>query len=240
MKSCSKIGVVLCLALGGCVADEPGLDNKQPGPEGDEPATASTEQALGLQTIYDIRGFGGNLFAENFYYATPTSCSPWYQRVETPTTRWSSQVGGFCAFQGWLTPSNPFDCRALILAHTAGGGFGGTCETFVTEEPASDSYTYATVNTNSAQANTVNRAIVLGAGQTLSIGTCGVTVSSFSGDTYLRLNGPAGTQVASNDDSCSGLGSHIVFTASSSGTYEIHAGCYSNTSCSGRVAWTIQ
>jgi hypothetical protein len=38
-------------------------------------------------------------------------------------------------------------------------------------------------------------------GQTLTIGTCGVSGASFSGDAYLRLNGPAGNQVAFNDDS---------------------------------------
>jgi hypothetical protein len=86
----------------------------------------------------------------------------------------------------------------------------------------------------------VNRTIALTAGQTLTIGTCGVTGASFTGDTYLRLRNGSGTQVATNDDACSGLGSRIVHTAATSGNYEIRAGCYSSTSCGGTVAWTIQ
>jgi hypothetical protein len=72
------------------------------------------------------------------------------------------------------------------------------------------------------------------------VGTCGLTGSSFTGDTYLRLYGPTGAQAASNDDACSGRGSNLSFTATSAGTYQIRAGCYSSTSCSGTVAWTIQ
>lgn len=234
MKACSKLTLVIGLVVGGgCVTGEPGDG------EVTDDETASTEQAVGLQTIYDSRSFGGNLFAENFNYATPTSCSPWYQRVETPTTRWTSQSGGFCVFQGWLTPSNPFDCRANVLAHTAGGWFGGTCETFVVEEPVTNSYTFATANTNSAQLATVNRQIWLAAGQTLTIGTCSVATATATGDTYLRLNGPAGTLVALNDDACGGRASNLVFTAPSAGTYEVRMGCYQANTCSGRVAWTI-
>jgi hypothetical protein len=237
-----KLYLMLCLALGGCVAggDEPGLDGDEPGLDGDEPATSTTEQGV-TQTLYDVRAFGGNLFAENFYYVTAPSCSPGFVRSGTPTTHWTSQSGGHCVFQGWLTPSNPADCRAMIWAHTAGGWFGGTCQTFVTEETApAGSYSYAAANTSSATAYTDNRTILLGAGQTLTIGTCGVATSSFAGDTYLRLFGPAGSQVAFNDDSCSGVGSRIVFTAPASGAYEIRGGCWSTSSCSGTVAWTIQ
>jgi len=106
--------------------------------------------------------------------------------------------------------------------------------------PTGGTYTFSASNTNSAQQNTVNRSITANAGQTITVGTCGMTGATFSGDTYLRLYGTTNAQVASNDDSCSGVGSKLTFTATTTGTYQIRAGCYSSTSCSGTVAWTVQ
>jgi hypothetical protein len=105
--------------------------------------------------------------------------------------------------------------------------------------PPGNSYAYSATNTNSAQQNTQNRTVALTAGQQITLGTCGVTGSAFTGDTWLRLYGPSATQVASNDDACGGRGSQIVFTASTAGNYEIRGGCYSSGSCTGTVAWTI-
>ncbi|RKH04282.1 kelch repeat-containing protein [Corallococcus carmarthensis] len=101
---------------------------------------------------------------------------------------------------------------------------------------------YSTTNTSSAQMNTVNKSIALAAGQKLTLGTCGVTGASFIGDTYLRLYGPTGSQVAFNDDACGGAGSNFTYTvpAGGGGGYQLRAGCYSSGSCSGTVAWTIQ
>ncbi len=106
--------------------------------------------------------------------------------------------------------------------------------------PTGSSYNYSAASTNNAQQNTVNQSVTLNAGQSITLGTCGVAGSSASGDTYLRLFGPALTQVASNDDACGGAGSSLTYTATATGTYQIRAGCYSNVSCSGTVAWTIQ
>ncbi|WPB82345.1 Ig-like domain-containing protein [Archangium violaceum] len=107
---------------------------------------------------------------------------------------------------------------------------------------SSNSLPYSASNTNSAQQNTVNQTIALTAGQTLTLGTCGVSGASFSGDTYLRLYNPSGTQVAYNDDACGGVGSNFTYTVPSgaSGNYQLRAGCYSSGSCSGSVAWTLQ
>jgi Zn-dependent metalloprotease len=105
--------------------------------------------------------------------------------------------------------------------------------------PPGNSYNYSATNTNSAQANTVNQSVTLAAGDTLKLGTCGLTGSAFTGDTYLRLFGPAATQVGSNDDACGGLGSQITFTATAAGSYQIRGGCYAATACTGTVAWTI-
>jgi V8-like Glu-specific endopeptidase len=106
--------------------------------------------------------------------------------------------------------------------------------------PSGGTYSYSASNTNSAQQNTVNQSVTVNAGQTLTLGTCGVTGGSFTGDTYLRLFGPAATQVAANDDACGGVGSNLSYTATTTGTYQIRGGCYSSGSCTGTVAWTVQ
>lgn len=105
--------------------------------------------------------------------------------------------------------------------------------------PSSGSFSYSATNTNSAQQGTVNHNVMVNVGQTLQLGTCTVSGASGSGDTYLRLYGPGGTQVAASDDSC-GLLSSLSFTASQSGLYQIRAGCYSSGSCGGTVAYTLQ
>ncbi|HYI03213.1 serine protease [Hyalangium sp.] len=106
--------------------------------------------------------------------------------------------------------------------------------------PTGGTYDYSASNTNSAQQNTVNQSVTLAAGQSITLGTCGLTGATSTGDTYLRLYSPAAAQVAANDDACGGTGSNLSFTATTAGTYQIRGGCYSNTSCSGKVAWTIQ
>ncbi len=101
------------------------------------------------------------------------------------------------------------------------------------------SFSYSATNTNSAQQSTTNHSVYLYAGQVLKVGTCTVAGASGTGDTYLRLYGVSATQVASNDDSC-GVLSYLSYTATTSGTYQIRAGCWSSGSCSGTVAYTIQ
>ncbi|MCE9673635.1 serine protease [Myxococcus stipitatus] len=103
-----------------------------------------------------------------------------------------------------------------------------------------NSYTFSASNTNSAQMNTVNKTVALTAGQKITLGTCGVTGASVTGDSYLRFVGPTGSEVASNDDACGGRGSNLSYTATVAGNYEIRAGCYSTGACSGTVAWTIE
>jgi hypothetical protein len=188
--------------------------------------------------VVDNRNFGGNIFSESFPYVIGSNCAPHFIRAGTPGAQWTSQAGGNCSFQGWLNPSNLHDCRASILAVTGGGFFGGTCLSWAYE--VQNSADYSASNTVSAQVNTVNQTITVNAGQTLTVGTCGVPDSSFSGDTYLRLFDPLGGQVALNDDACGGLGSRLEFTATTSGTFSVHSGCYSSSNCSGTVAWTIQ
>ena len=105
------------------------------------------------------------------------------------------------------------------------------------------SFAFSASNTNNASLNTINKQVFLNGGNTVRVSTCSGEASggSASGDTYLRLyanNGGVLTQVASNDnaETCScGTSSLILFSVSSSGFYQINAGCALNTSCSGTV-----
>lgn len=128
--------------------------------------------------------------------------------------------------------------RPAVDAYCAVAQSQRICGTTQPPDPPGNSYSYTASNTNSAQTNTVNQTVALTAGQKITLGTCGVTGSTFTDDTWLRLNGPSG-EVASNDDACGGRGSQIVFTAVTSGNYVIRGGCYQNTACTGTVAWTI-
>lgn len=102
------------------------------------------------------------------------------------------------------------------------------------------SFSYSASNTSSDTVNTANRNVYLRPAQTIALGTCGVTGSSGTGDTYLRLFDPANTNVATNDDSC-GLLSSLSYSvpAGAEGNHQIHAGCFSSLSCSGTVAYLI-
>lgn len=97
---------------------------------------------------------------------------------------------------------------------------------------------YSTSNTNGALFNTANYNVNLFAGETLTIGTCGLAGASSSGDTFLRLYDPFGAEVAANDDAC-GAASKIVYAAPMSGTYQLRAGCFANNACSGTLAYSF-
>jgi len=94
---------------------------------------------------------------------------------------------------------------------------------------------FSAADTADALQNTATFALQLNAGETVLIGTCGLVGASYEGDTYLRLLWQ-GDEVAENDDGCAGLGSQIAFTPTVSGTYELHAGCFDDSECSGVIA----
>jgi hypothetical protein len=98
---------------------------------------------------------------------------------------------------------------------------------------------YLASNTGSATANTFNRRFALTEGQTLQVGTCGLPGASFQGDTLLRLYDSQGVAVSVSDDACGGTGSLMKFTvpAGKGGIWEVRAGCYASTGCSGSLAW---
>ena len=101
------------------------------------------------------------------------------------------------------------------------------------------SYDYSASNTNNAHQNTVNQVVALTAGETLTVTTCGLPGATYTGDTYLRLIGPLGIQLAANDDACGGAGSSLTHTTSGGGNFEIRGGCYSSGSCTATVVWKI-
>jgi V8-like Glu-specific endopeptidase len=152
--------------------------------------------------------------------------------------------GGRASYFKYTVPSSgSFTIRAGCYSS---GSCGGTVVWKVTPSggggsPITGSFNFSASSTNSAQQNTVNHNVTLAAGQVIKLGTCTVAGSSGSGDTYLRLFGPAGTQVAANDDTCNLL-SYLEYTvpAGAGGTYQIRAGCYASNSCGGTVAYTAQ
>lgn len=112
----------------------------------------------------------------------------------------------------------------------------GTCSV---EGPTSGSFSYSAANTNSATQNTVNFDIFISAGQTITVGTCGVDGASGIGDTFLRLFDPSSIEVAADDDSCGSFLTLITFTATTTGVFQVRAGCFGSGSCSGTVAFTL-
>jgi hypothetical protein len=68
-----------------------------------------------------------------------------------------------------------------------------------------------------------------------------VNGASGSGDTYMRFYNPSGVQVAYSDDAagCGAL-SNFTYAVPASGTYLLRSGCFSNSACSGTVAYLLQ
>ncbi|HLM48620.1 MAG TPA: Ig-like domain-containing protein [Myxococcaceae bacterium] len=146
----------------------------------------------------------------------------------------------------WYNNTTVGSHSLLARAYDAAGNVASSTAVTVSVQnpppPSGNTLTYSASNTSSASVNTVNQTIFLMPGQVLTLGTCGVTGASFSGDTYLRLYNPSSTQVVSSDDACGGMGSSFTYTvpAGAGGNYQLRAGCYSSGSCSGTVAWTIR
>jgi hypothetical protein len=239
--------MIACTVLGGCVldpdlpADDPADDSIPAG------TTLSIEQSeIGGPLIQRVTmnsiSFSGALFAEDFYIPVGRRCSEGYVRVDKPgdpVVEWSGN--GYCGFQ-WATPSDPYDCTAVVHAHTNGWWSGGVC-TITVHESMVRRYNpaiYEAADTNNATVNTTDLEVVLGAGTRVVIGADGTYAH---GDTFLVLSYPMifpyyGTQAAANDDVAPGiLTSRIDFTSPVSGTFTLHAGCYANTTCGATAAW---
>jgi len=104
-------------------------------------------------------------------------------------------------------------------------------------------FSFSANNTAYATIDYGRHAFILREGQNVVAGTCGVTGSSGTGDTFLRLFGPDGSQLVENDDGgcVTGLSKLTYFVPKGGdGTYEIRSGCGGNTACSGTVAYAEQ
>jgi len=118
---------------------------------------------------------------------------------------------------------------------------GTTVYKVVRKGNGTGSFTFNTSNTASATTGYKREAFILPQGANFMAGTCGVSGSSGTGDSYLRLFGPDGSEVLDNDEGgCgSGLSKMTYFIAEGGdGAYEVRAGCSGNVSCSGTVAYT--
>jgi hypothetical protein len=184
------------------------------------------------------------------YIGSSGSCCWWigYNDRDTEGTwRWSN---GSSSYVNWYPgePNNYAGNEDCSTKYSEGRWndddcskqFPYICES-VDGSVAINYFDYSASNTNYAMQNTTNVAVTLNAGQIITVGTCGISGASASGDTYLRLYGPSGQQVAYNDDACGSLSSNFSYAVPSggSGTYVIKAGCYSSHSCSGRVGYTF-
>jgi hypothetical protein len=142
-------------------------------------------------------------------------------------------------------PNNSGDEDCLMHASQWGGkwndsncnnSFKFVCESGGVESPLAPFWLNIS-NTNSDQQNYVQFAIDLTFQHLATIGTCN---AQDTGDTYLRLMRPNGTQLVENDDAagCGPIGRESQFSISvpATGTYVLRGGCYSNTACSGIVS----
>ncbi|WP_375754334.1 hypothetical protein [Corallococcus exercitus] len=100
----------------------------------------------------------------------------------------------------------------------------------------------ATATASATNENSALFPLFLSANETVMIGTCGLTEATPDplGGNILRLQEPSGASVTSWGVFSPGSGclvpSRISYTAPSSGTYTVWAGCSANTACSGTVA----
>lgn len=122
-----------------------------------------------------------------------------------------------------LSMGTTYSYYVTAINEVAGGGY----------PPVSGTTTYNTANTSSALVNYQILYVNADAGDSMSFSSCGAA----TGDTYLRLF-YGGSEIASNDDACS-TASEITLTAPSTGTYELHMGCYSSNSCSATVTYNV-
>jgi alpha-tubulin suppressor-like RCC1 family protein len=129
--------------------------------------------------------------------------------------------------------------RIALVASSACVDTSPDADELATPWFANGNFSYTAANTSSAQQNTASRTVTLAAGDRLTVATCGLAGASFTGDTYLRLFDPSGTQVAVDDDACGGLGSSLTYTAVVAGDHAIHAGCFSSSTCGGTVVYQV-
>jgi hypothetical protein len=188
--------------------------------------------------LYDDGTFGysGGTWGRSYNVLLSAPC-PGYERSFAEAYTITGR--GSCSVVDWYSHDTS-DCRVVV--HVGVPSFKeGTCAWQVYADQRGY-YSYSASNTNSAQQNTVDTQIPLQAGNVIEVGTCGLPNASASGDTYLRLIAPNGQIAALNDDACSSLSSHLIYTVppGAGGKYVVKAGCFASGACSGTVAWQIR
>jgi len=175
---------------------------------------------------------------------------PWWIGYSDQTLEglWLWDNGDSPGYVNWATPGEPRnavgneDCAVIDAISgrwsakpCADGVFFANfvCERSTIPTAETDSFEYQATNTNNAQQNYAMRAVNMTRNWRITLGTCGLNHADSDGDTFLRLFNPFGVEVASNDDACNGFGSNLSYLAPSTGTYYIHAGCFSNNTCGG-------
>ncbi|QSQ17792.1 hypothetical protein [Myxococcus landrumensis] len=134
-------------------------------------------------------------------------------------------------------------CALLTLAMACGGPADDasppdTLETTGQRMALFDYEAFSSTNNATDPNTSADSAIVINPNETVMIGTCVITGSAYTNDTYLRLLDASSNTLAYNDDHCAGLGSKLTFTAPAvvPPTYNIRAGCFAAGTCSGTVA----
>ena len=251
MRTCWSLALLCCLAAFGCAIDESSA------PAAEEPSASELRGAVELippPNFFSYSAGNTNSAQQNTvnqlvvlnagWEITLGSCATFtgdtYLRLFGPDGTQVASSDNACGGLGSrivhrVTTSGSYEIRGGCYAST-------TCTGTVSWEivTVAGSYSYSASNTSSAQQNTIDQYVWIQTGRKITVGTCGLAGSSASGDTYLRIFDSNGAQVAANDDACGSLASNLIYTSTAYVSYRIRAGCYSSSSCSGTVVWSIQ
>lgn len=195
----------------------------------------SEGDATDALVLYDdgMFNYSGGTWGRSYDVVLSTRCLG-YERSHAEASTLTGR--GSCNVVSWYSQDTS-DCRVQV--HVGVPPFkSGTCSWKVYADQRGY-FSYEAIDTNFAQQNTTDTNVPLQEGNVIEVGTCGLPNAVAVDDTYLRLIGPNGQTVALNDDACSSLSSHLIYTVppGAGGKYVIRAGCFSSGSCGGTVAW---
>lgn len=182
--------------------------------------------------------YGGGIGGKSYDFSDGAWCPYAYIRNKVTTYTYDASGGG-CSFVHWYS-EDISDCRAII--HVGVPPFKqGRC---VVQVYADQVFwvPFQAQSTSNATQNTTDTVVPLRGGMNITIGTCGLPGVTGTGDTFIRLTGPNGQTAAAVDDSCGGYLSNMTYTVppGGDGLYTIKAGCWSDTACSGTLAYTAR
>lgn len=146
---------------------------------------------------------------------------------------WGCGAGSLLSY--YVPASGTYTLRAGCWANNA-------CQGMVAKSETKAMQPFSASNTNYGTVNTFNKQYFFSGGDTVRISTCGNNAYGAwaSGDTYLRLyQGNTNIAVSDNIAGC-GAASEIIYPIQSSGFYQVRAGCYANTSCTGAFAVYVE